>query len=151
MTEDDWRAAKLARLLDHFGLRFSSMPSASELLDLSVVLETKAVELLTRLEGNPRRKDWRDPFKGRTVADLAGHVLRRMFIEIEATLAKKSQPEREAFAVDLSRRLQTLPDDVRERIRSQAGLTDLSDRVRWPRKIGQVSKLGSPFEKDGPR
>ena len=22
--------------------------------------------------------------------------------------------------------------------------------VRWPRKIGQVSKLGSPFEKDGP-
>jgi hypothetical protein len=22
---------------------------------------------------------------------------------------------------------------------------------RWPRKIGQVSKLGSPFEKDGPR
>jgi len=23
-------------------------------------------------------------------------------------------------------------------------------QVRWPRKIGQVSKLGSPFEKDGP-
>jgi hypothetical protein len=23
--------------------------------------------------------------------------------------------------------------------------------VRWPRRIGQVSKLGSPFEKDGPR
>jgi hypothetical protein len=22
--------------------------------------------------------------------------------------------------------------------------------MRWPRKIGQVSKLGSPFEKDGP-
>jgi ABC-type uncharacterized transport system YnjBCD ATPase subunit len=22
--------------------------------------------------------------------------------------------------------------------------------LRWPRKIGQVSKLGSPFEKDGP-
>jgi Transcriptional regulatory protein, C terminal len=25
-----------------------------------------------------------------------------------------------------------------------------SHRLRWPRKIGQVSKLGSPFEKDGP-
>ena len=30
---------------------------------------------------------------------------------------------------------------------------DARDRaeLRWPRKIGQVSKLGSPFEKDGPR
>ena len=140
IIEGDWRAAKLARLLNHFDLRLSRTPSAPELLDLSIVAESKAVELLARLEGNPKRKDGKDPFKGRTVVDLAGYVLRRMFVEIEATLAKKSLAEREAFAVELSKRLQALPDDVKEQIRSQAGLADLSDRALM--QTGAIAAVG---------
>jgi hypothetical protein len=140
MIEGDWRAAKLARLLNHFDLRLSRTPSAPELLDLSIVAEGKAVELLARLEGYPKRKDGKDPFKGRTVVDLAGYVLRRMFVEVEATLAKKSLAEREAFAVELSKRLQELPDDVREQIRNQAGLADLSDRALM--QTGAIAAVG---------
>jgi len=140
MVVDDWRAAKLARVLYHFDLRFTSKPSISELLDMSLTAETKAVELLTRLEGNPGRKDGKDPFRGGTVTDLAGYVLRRMFAEVEAQLAKKSPAEREAFALDLSNRLQALPDEVKERIRSQAGLADLSGHALM--QTGAIAAVG---------
>jgi hypothetical protein len=48
--------------------------------------------------------------------------------------------EREAFAVELSKRLQALPDDVKERIRSQAGLADLSDRALM--QTGVIAAVG---------
>ena len=141
MAALDWRAAKLARVLDHFDLRFTDHPSEPELLDVCLKAEAKAVTLLRRLEGEPRRKGGKEAFNGHTIADLSGFVLRRMFAEVEAELAKKSPAERAAFALDLSNRLDALPDDVKERIRRQAGIADFSSEALM--RTGAIAAVGS--------
>ena len=71
MSSDDWRAAKLARVLRHLGLRLSGEPSAAELVDLCLDAEGKAVALLRQLQGPRRFGKGREAFEGRDVSHLA--------------------------------------------------------------------------------
>jgi hypothetical protein len=123
---NDWRAAKLSRILRHFDLRFESPPTEAELVDLCLRAESRAVYLLARLEGPGRAKKSSEPFHGNSVLDLSRFVLRRMFEELDQSFTRKPIAERERIAEDIARRLATLPEEVRERIRTEAGLASLS-------------------------
>lgn len=121
---NDWRAAKLNRILNRLGLRFESEPSEAELVDLCLRAEIWSVELLRRLEG--KQKSGRETFKGDTVLDLSRFILRRIFEEIDQGFSSKSQAEKARIAEDIARRISELPPDLQERIRSEAGLASLS-------------------------
>jgi len=64
---------------------------------------------------HPTRKG-ADAFTGTSVTDLSRYVLRRMFVELDATFASKPPEEQERIAADLARQLADLPQHVRERI-----------------------------------
>jgi hypothetical protein len=134
---DHWRAAKLGRILSHFNLRFAAEPSEAELFDLCLEAEARAVALLT--SAHPIRKG-ADAFTGTSVTDLSRYVLRRMFVELDATFASKPPEEQERIAADLARQLAELPQDVRERIQREAGVTDLSaDALK---RTGAIAAVG---------
>ncbi len=120
---DHWQAAKLGRILSHFNLRFTAEPSEAELFDLCLGAEARAVALLA--SAHPIRKGT-DPFTGTSVTDLSRYVLRRMFVELDATFTRKPPEEQERIAADLARQLAELPQHVRERIQREAGVSDLS-------------------------
>ncbi len=52
MEPDDWRAAKLARIFQHLDLQFAGAPAEAELIDLCLQAESKAVDLLVKLESS---------------------------------------------------------------------------------------------------
>jgi hypothetical protein len=140
ITPGDWRAAKLGRLLRHFDLRFASAPSDAELLDLCLEAEARAVTSLTRLAGPGRSKKGVAPFEGGTVLDLAQYVLRRVFRELDNGFAMKPRDEQERIATDIAKLLAELPPDLRERIRKEAGLADLSAAAL--KKTGAIAGIG---------
>jgi len=123
---NDWRAAKLSRILRHLDLRFDASPSEAELVELCLQAEARAVALLKRLQGRGNPKKGIEPFAGDSVVDLARFVMRRMFEQLDQSFALKPIEERERIAADIAQRLAELPEDVRERIRSEAGLANLS-------------------------
>lgn len=137
---DDWRAAKLARILEHLNLKFSGAPSEAEVVDLCMQAETRAVALLVRLEGPGHAKKGVEPFAGGSVLELSRYVLRRMFEQLDASFASKPPAERERIASDIARRLADLPDDVRERIRREAGLANLSADALM--RTGSIAAVG---------
>lgn len=134
---DHWRAAKLGRILSHFNLRFAAEPSEAELFDLCLEAEARAVALLTSAH---RIRKGTDPFTGTSVADLSRYVLRRMFVELDATFTSKPPEEQEWIAADLARQLAELPQDVRERIQREAGVTDLSAEAL--KRTGGIAAVG---------
>jgi len=155
---DHWRAAKLGRILRHFNLRFAAEPSEAELVDLCLEAEARAVALLT--SAHPIRKGEKDAdawlvdgrgevkrgvhtadaFSGTSVTDLSRYVLRRMFVELDATFANKPPEEQERIAADLARQLAELPPDVRERVQREAGVSDLSaDALK---RTGAIATVG---------
>ncbi len=140
MVQDDWRAAKLARMLKHFGLRFDGMPTSAELLDLCLEAEEKAVALLVQLQGPGKMAKGQAPFQGRDVGQLAQYVMRRLFEELDASFAKRPPEEQERIAADIARKLAELPDEVREQIRREAGVTDLSASAL--RRTGAIAAVG---------
>ncbi|GGF00962.1 hypothetical protein GCM10011611_03190 [Aliidongia dinghuensis] len=108
---DDWRAAKLGRILKHLGLGFSGPPSEAELVDLCLQAEARAVALLARLEGPGAAKKDGVPFSGKSVLDLSRYVLRRMFEQLDASFALKPVEERERVAADIAQQLADLACD----------------------------------------
>ena len=137
---DDWRAAKLARILQHLNLKFSGAPSEAEVVDLCMQAETRVVALLAQLEGPGCVKRGVEPFTGGSILELSRYVLRRMFEQLDASFASKPAAERERIASDIARRLADLPDDVRERIRHEAGLANLS--VDALMRTGSIAAVG---------
>ena len=137
---DHWRGAKLSRILNHFDLRFGSSPSEGELLDLCLQAEGRAVDLLKRMAGAGRTAEAIPPFDGASVADLSRYVIRRTFEELDASFSIKSQSEQERIAVDIARRLAELPPELRERIRADAGIADLSAAAL--KRTGAIAAVG---------
>lgn len=140
MRPDDWRAAKLARMLRHFGLRFAGAPTPAELLDLCLDAEEKAVALLAQLQGPGKAAKGQAAFEGRNVAQLAQYVMRRLFEDLDASFAQRPPAEQERIAADIARKLAELPDDVRERIRCEAGMSDLSAGAL--KRTGAIAAVG---------
>ncbi len=137
---NDWRAAKLCRILSHFDLRFEAQPTEAELVDLCLRAEARAVDLLARLEGPGKAKNGSEPFRGGTVLDLSRFVVRRMFEQLDESFTRKPIAERERVAEDIARRLATLPEEVRERIRTEAGLANLSGEALM--RTGSIAAVG---------
>ena len=140
MVQDDWRAAKLARMLKHFGLRFDGIPTSAEVLDLCLEAEEKAVALLVQLQGPGKMAKGQAPFQGRDVGQLAQYVMRRLFEELDAGFAKRPPEEQERIASDIARKLAELPEEVREQIRREAGVTDLSASAL--KRTGAIAAVG---------
>lgn len=136
----DWQAAKLSRILRHLDLGFAASPSEAELVDLCLQAEARAVALLTRLEGAGRAKQGVEPFTGSSVLDLSRYVLRRMFEQLDASFTRKPAEERERIAADIAQRLAALPEDVRERIRRETGLANLSADALL--RTGSIAAVG---------
>ncbi|MEA2755850.1 MAG: hypothetical protein QOJ54_2139 [Aliidongia sp.] len=137
---NDWRAAKLSRILWHLDLRFESPPTEAELVDLCLRAETRAVDLLVRLEGPKNAKKGSEPFSGGSVLDLSRFVVRRMFEQLDESFTRKPIGERERIAEDIAQRLATLPEEVRERIRIEAGLANLSAEALM--RTGSLAAVG---------
>ena len=137
---DDWRAAKLARLLRHFGLSFTAEPSAEELLALCLEGEERAVALLRQLQGPRKGSKDQTPFDGDTVVQLAQYVLKRLFEELDSGFAKRPPDEQTRIADEIARKLAELPADIRERIRTEAGVTDLSGTAL--KQTGAIAAVG---------
>lgn len=140
MDADGWRAAKLARMLKHLGIRFDAAPTGAALLDLCLEAEEKAVTLLARLQGPGKAGKGQTPFQGRDVTQLAQYVLRRLFEDLDAGFVKKPPEEQERIAADIAHALSELPDHVRERIRTEAGLSDLSTAAL--KRTGAIAAVG---------
>ncbi len=150
----DWPAAKLGRILKHFHLAFVEAPSEAELLDLCLEAETRAVALLTRLAASDRPKNGLltrfirstrpkgkiDPFQGGSVLDLSRYVLRRTFEELNDGFERKTPEEQERIAADIAHLLAELPTDLQQRIRRQAGLSDLSAAA--VKQTGKIAAIG---------
>ncbi|MGC8475712.1 MAG: hypothetical protein ACP5NP_05095 [Acetobacteraceae bacterium] len=126
MTRDDWRAAKLNRILYHLELRFSDVPTAEELRELCLKAEQRAVALLSRLEGGKRKAAGEERFSGSTVMDLTRYVVLRVFRQVDATFARMPPQEKERAASEMARLLAEMPEDVRQRIRAESRLANLS-------------------------
>lgn len=137
---NDWRAAKLSRILRHLDLRFDAAPSEAELVDLCLQAEGRSVALLKRLQGRGNLKKRIEPFQGDSVLDLARFVMRGMFEQLDESFALKPTEERERIAADIAKRLADLPGDVRERIRSEAGLAKLSTQALM--RTGRIAVVG---------
>ena len=137
---DDWRAAKLARVLRHFGLSFTAEPSAEELLALCLEGEERAVTLLRRLQGLRKGGESQTAFDGDTVVQLAQYVLKRLFEELDNGFAKRPPDEQTRIADEIARKLAELPADIRERIRTEAGVTDLSATAL--KQTGAIAAVG---------
>ena len=140
MDADGWRAAKLARVLKHLGVRFGSAPTGAELLDLCLEAEEKSVTLLSKLQGPGKAGKGQTPFQGRDVTQLAQYVLRRLFEDLDGGFAKKPPEEQERIAAGIAHALSELPEDVRERIRTEAGLSDLSTAAL--KRTGAIAAVG---------
>ena len=140
MSADNWRAAKLARMLRHLSIRFDDAPTAAELLDLCLEAEEKAVSLLVQLQGPGKASKGQAPFQGRDVAQLAQYVMRRLFEELDAGFAKSSPAEQERIAAGILRALADLPKDVRERIRHEADLAEVSTDAL--KRTGAIAAIG---------
>ena len=140
LDDGGWRAAKLARIFRHLGIRFEYPPSAAELLDLCLEAEEKAVALLAKLQGPGKAGKGQVPFVGRDVLQLAQYVMRRLFDELDAGFAAKSAEEQERIATGILNTLAELPADVRERIRVEAGLAELSTGAL--RRTGAIAAVG---------
>lgn len=140
MDADGWRAAKLARILNHLSIRFDASPSTEALLDLCLEAEEKAVTLLARLQGPGKVSKGQTPFQGRDVTQLAQYVLRRLFEDLDASFVKKTPEEQERIAASIAHALSELPDDVRERIRTEAGLSNLSTAAL--KRTGAIAAVG---------
>lgn len=140
LDADGWRAAKLARVLKHFALRFEAAPTRAELLDLCLEAEEKAVTLLAKLQGPGKAGKGHIPFQGRDVMQLAHYVLRRLFEDLDNGFGKKAPEEQERIAAEIARALSELPENVRERIRAEAGLADLSTGAL--KRTGAIAAVG---------
>jgi hypothetical protein len=81
-----------------------------------------------------------EPFQGDSVVDLARFVMRRMFEQLDESFALKPAEERERIAADIAKRIADLPENVRERIRSEAGLANLSAQALI--RTGRIAALG---------
>jgi hypothetical protein len=134
---EHWRAAKLGRILNHFNLRFAAEPTEAELVDLCLEAEARAVALLA--SARPIRKG-AETFTGTSVTDLSRYVLRRMFVELDATFASKPPEEQERIAAALAQQLAELPPEVRERIQREAGVADLSAGAL--KRTGAIAAVG---------
>lgn len=137
---NDWRAAKLSRILRHLDLRFDASPSEAELVELCLQAEARAVALLKRLQGRGNAKKGIEPFSGNSVVDLARFVMRRMFEQLDQSFALKPVEERERIATDIAQQLADLPADVQERIWSEAGLANLSAAALM--RTGSIAAVG---------
>ena len=126
MGGGDWRAAKLCRILHHLELRFTETPSTEELRELCLKAEQRAVALLSRLEGGKRKAGGEERFSGSTVADLTRYVVLRVFTQVDATFTRMAPAEKERAASEMARLLAEMPEDMRQRIRTESRLANLS-------------------------
>lgn len=140
MDDGRWRAAKLARVFRHLCIRFEHAPTAAELLDLCLEAEEKSVALLAKLQGPGKAGKGQAPFVGRDILQLAQYVIRRLFDELDAGFAAKTTEEQERIAAGILHTLADLPANVRERIRVEAGLAELSTGAL--RRTGAIAALG---------
>jgi hypothetical protein len=141
IDDNGWRLAKLARILSHLDLAFSTTPSEAELVDLCLQAETKAIALLADLEKNRVAKNPADIFRGGTILDLSRHVLRRLFEQVSDDFEKKSAAEKDRIARELASLLAGLPPEVQEKIRQQAGVSDLSHEALM--RTGTIAGIGA--------
>lgn len=138
LDADGWRAAKLARILAHFDITFTRAPTDGQLLDACLKAEDDAVECLRRISTAGAGSDGSPPFEGASVLDLAQHVMRRLFDQLDAGFGDLTAEEQEQLAQQILSTLQDLPEDLRTRIRSEANLPELSTAA-----LGQAGAIAA--------
>ena len=132
--DDHVRMMLLNHTAEHLNLELPEEITAPALDDLGAQIELEAIETLRNAE---------DDFEGRTVEEMAQHVLRRLFEEIADRFEDQDEETQRKVVDTILEEVETMPEAQRERLREALDADELSrDAIRQALMRGA---LGAAF------